>query len=484
MICIYGCKTQCSQPQGARNASQPSPGTGRSGSSKNDSYEDTTTSQAQVHQLDVHATGSGRLITTQPQSRLSTIVGDMTPATKLSKEEQILGAHAITLQALLGDKEGLHASTQRHSYEYASAAANAGVENTFRLRATSAPASKRVGFIPPPLDLSAHGHLPENLVRTPYPLGFRRSQPKSPLSNATSPSQPHESQLVLSILRHGRQKHSTRNITTLTIPADLKITQVNTKVGSPITKEKHFATLDFDDAYFFQQLRQNYAKLAGPFRLLSARRLHRIQVHHFTHSHETKMPFQDFPPANSSTPLQYCQSHHSTCPVPLPRSPRLLATQGLTDSFSTSELMKHYHCPRLGKAKYGWVHWAHRLASAAGPSPLLQSPAPNPLSESPGTREREGQREELKDVEREVCAGGLEFVEGLCVWRIVVAMMIVVLLAIAAALLWVFLGLSVQPIGYKGAGGRVGEGAVFGGFVLLVGGAIVGGWIWVSWLLE
>ena len=87
-------------------------------------------------------------------------------------------------------------------------------------------------------------------------------------------------------------------------------------------------------------------------------------------------------------------------------------------------------------------------------------------------------------MEREVCAGGLEFVEGLCVWRIVVAMTIVVLLAIAAALLWVFLGLSVLPIGYKGAGARVGEGAVFGGFVLLVGWAIVGGWIWVSWLLR
>jgi hypothetical protein len=146
--------------------------------------------------------------------------------------------------------------------------------------------------------------------------------------------------------------------------------------------------------------------------------------------------------------------------------------------------MKYYHCPRLGKAKYGWVHWAHRLASSAGPSPLLQSPAPNTVSDSPNTREREGQREELKDVERKICAGGLEFVEGLCVWRIVIAMIVVVLVSIAAALLWVFLGLSVLPVGYNGAGARVGEGAVFGGFVLLVGGVIVGGWIWVSWLLE
>src|SRR5436189_6346928 len=104
--------TQCSQPQGARNAPQPPPRIGRSGSFKSGSCEDTTTSQAQVHQLDVRATGAGRLITTQPQSRFSAaIVGDMTPATKLSKEEQILGAHANTLQALLGDKEGLHAST-------------------------------------------------------------------------------------------------------------------------------------------------------------------------------------------------------------------------------------------------------------------------------------------------------------------------------------------------------------------------------------
>jgi hypothetical protein len=87
-------------------------------------------------------------------------------------------------------------------------------------------------------------------------------------------------------------------------------------------------------------------------------------------------------------------------------------------------------------------------------------------------------------MERDACAAGLEFVEGLCVWKIVVAMTVVVLLAIVAALLWVFLGLSVLPIGYKGAGARVGEGAVFGGFVLLVGGAIMGGWIWMSWLVE
>ena len=87
-------------------------------------------------------------------------------------------------------------------------------------------------------------------------------------------------------------------------------------------------------------------------------------------------------------------------------------------------------------------------------------------------------------MENEDCAAGLEFVQGWCLWRIAVAMLLVVILAIAAALLWTFLGLSVLSVGYKGAGTRVGEGAVFGGFVMLVGGAIVGGWIWVSWLIE
>lgn len=141
--------------------------------------------------------------------------------------------------------------------------------------------------------------------------------------------------------------------------------------------------------------------------------------------------------------------------------------------------MKLYRRPGLGKAKYGWVHWAHRLASAAGTGPLLQSPAPNPPADSPEAR---GQLHGERDVEQEVCAAGLEFVEGWCVWRIVVALTVVFVLALAAALLWVFLGLSVLPVGYRGAGSRIGEGAAFGVFVLLLGWAIVGGWVWVSWL--
>lgn len=443
---------------------------GHSDSSNGNSFEDAAPSQAQLRPLDVRASGPGRLITT-PQSRLSAAVADdITPVPKLSKEEQILGAHAITLQALLGDKEGLQASTQRHSHEFTAATAVAG-DQAFRLRAASAPGpNKKVDFVPPPIDVWSKGSLPENLVRTPYPFGFRRPQPRSPLGSAMSPNQPQESILVLSIRWHQQQTHSARKVTQLTIPADLNIPAAKMKVASPRTKEKHFDTLDFDDAQFFRQLKKSYAKLAGPLRFLSARHLKSIEVCHSSYLDPRSIP--SFP-ESPSTPL-YC--------APMPRSPRLLASQGLADSFSTSELTKLYRNPRLGKAKYGWVHWAHRLASVTGPSPLFHPPAPNPPADSPEAR---GQTQDgERDVEKGVCAAGLEFVEGWCVWRIALAITMVIFLAVAASLLWIFLGLSVLPVGYRGAGSRIGEGAAFGIFVLLLGWAMVGGWVWVSGLIE
>jgi hypothetical protein len=42
--------------------------------------------------------------------------------------------------------------------------------------------------------------------------------------------------------------------------------------------DKHFESLDFDDQKFFQTLGSEYAKLRGPFRLISAQTLQRITI--------------------------------------------------------------------------------------------------------------------------------------------------------------------------------------------------------------
>jgi hypothetical protein len=83
------------------------------------------------------------------------------------------------------------------------------------------------------------------------------------------------------------------------------------------------------------------------------------------------------------------------------------------------------------------------------------------------------------------CAAGFEFVEGWNVGRILAAVVLMVILAIAAALLWVFLGVTfLGGVGFRGAGSRVGESMLVGGLVLMVGWTVVAAWMGVSWVWE
>ncbi|KAF4552460.1 Hypothetical protein D9617_10g074420 [Elsinoe fawcettii] len=104
-----------------------------------------------------------------------------------------------------------------------------------------------------------------------------------------------------------------------------------------------------------------------------------------------------------------------------------------------------------------------------------------------------------RDEEKEDEFEGLEFVLGWDVGKIVAFLGVVVLLAIAAALLWIFLGprsgggflmrpaVLTEGLGgvsrYQGAGDRVGAGVVLGICTLLVGLTAFGAWIGVSWLV-
>lgn len=109
---------------------------------------------------------------------------------------------------------------------------------------------------------------------------------------------------------------------------------------------------------------------------------------------------------------------------------------------------------------------------------------------------------------------GLDFVMAWSVFRILIVLAGVLLLSVAAALLWIFLGRSAVPItlssgmsvgvgggattggvggvmsaagdgsGFRDAGDRVGTGVLIGICVLLFGLTGMGGWIGVSWLVR
>lgn len=383
-----------------------------------------------------------------------------------SKVDQILGAHAmaheITLQALMRDEDALDRGMQsfaplqageRGSILHGSLRFND--PRSPRSRAFSTPSAKKVHVVPPPIDTSVpHRSIPANIVRTPYPFSppthvhrkdFGQGSIPTPAA-ATNPAV--DSVITLSIRRSN--PHSRTRISSLIIPASNDFTAV--KTNSNGEAEKYFKEIDFDDEEFFRQLKRSYRSLVGPMRFLSARSLSRVVV--------------------SGSATRAADAGYGWLHVP--RSPRLLAQQGLSDTFSEEKLMRHLRRPASGRARYAWVHWAHRLAAA---SPI-GTPQPE---QSPGPAS-------APDLLRGTEAEGLEFVVSWSLWRIAVAVVLVLILSATAALLWVFLGRNtiagvIVGGGFRDAGDRVAAGVLMGICVLLLGLTGIVGWLGVSWLV-
>jgi len=100
---------------------------------------------------------------------------------------------------------------------------------------------------------------------------------------------------------------------------------------------------------------------------------------------------------------------------------------------------------------------------------------------------------EVKDFEASVgehdataCSPGLELLEGWSVLRISLCSMLILAMAIAAVLLWIFLGVSddVSTVGFRDAGSRVGSGLILGVLVLILGWTGMAGWMGISWLVD
>ena len=153
----------------------------------------------------------------------------------------------------------------------------------------------------------------------------------------------------------------------------------------------------------------------------------------------------------------------------------------------------------MGKSRFAFIHWAHRLAAAESRQLSLLSP----LAAHQGQGQRIGEGPDLvRKIEQ---PEGLEFVLSWSVLRISIALMLVLVASVAATLLWVLLGqstssaslnlspssspfgpeaaVSMEGGGFRDAGHRVTGGLLMGISVLLVGLSSLAGWMGVSWLV-
>ena len=401
------------------------------------------------------------------------------PPPVANKVDQILSAHAIaheiTLQSLMRDENTLdrtietfgpmgdRASAIPASLRFANDPRSPGTTRKFSAPEDTQPTpgtAKKVHVLPPPIDTSQpRRSLPQSMVRTPYPDGLRRKDLSHITKDAPDPNTPlpHiESVLTLSI--RPSKKNSRRRVTTLAIPASNGFSAVRSSATST-EKETHFRSIEFDDKEFFQQLQKSYASLSGPWRFLSARSLKRIVVSGA---------------ASRAADSNYGWLHS-------PRSPRELAFKGLQDTFGEDKILAHYHRPAMGKSRYAFVHWAHRLAAAES----RQSPS--------GRVDVDGDL-----IHRIEQPEGLEFVLSWSILRLSLALILVLVASVAAVLLWTLLGQSrtfmnpdsfnldgtmIQNGGFRGAGDRVGAGVVMGICVLLIGLSSMAGWMGLSWLV-
>lgn len=341
-----------------------------------------------------------------------------------------------------------------------------------RYRSVSAPA-KKVTMVPPPIDTSQISAQQPH-VKTPYPF---RAIHRKEFGRQFSASEPtlrsprvYDSILTLSIRRSN--PNSRLRLCTLTVPANSEFSAVKNHSHSSDRGGQEYTPQDFDDAELFRQLRRHYHGLLGPWRHFSAHSLTMICVS-----------------GDASK-----QADSGSGWLLTPRSPRTLAYKGLNDTFSEEKLLRFFHNPNAaGKSRYAWVSWAHRLADAPAITTPLPPPSASPttaldsarIPASAGTTSTVNNRFSM--IRRAEQHEGLEFVVSWSVRRILLALTLVLMLSLAATLLWVFLGKGSHPsagqAGFLGAGDRVVAGVVMGICVLLIGCFGVVGWLGISWLV-
>ncbi|KAK0660230.1 hypothetical protein DIS24_g3496 [Lasiodiplodia hormozganensis] len=473
-------------------------------------------------------------------------------------DQNILGVHAITLQALLRNEDGLQASAS--SVRRKSASSEFSRRELLKLQgksdsATSLPPPvpeippiaqiqqpKRVSLVPPPIDTSRPPKSKgEGKIRTPYPFHHHRKFPKTLGSPGFPPPPTQDTILTLSIRRRSGVLSS--RVARITLPAELLEGKYAAGgFGDDIAPDEQPPPL-FDDAAFFEQLRVEYASLAGRWwRFFSARSLCRVTVGHTTAWSATEScpgpaacgggrccPAARAAHGGNGAIIQHQEQQQRGCSAATPsgiyhvRSPRYLASQGLKDTFSEENLLAHFRKPRLGRSRFAWVLWASRLAGLheqpdlsswrvqqrqkdvswrdreLPPTPAAAAAGRTPSTASTAFAGASSDDDNAKDdffiaqAELGLAGGGgggiapghsiatLEFVEGWSIARILTAVLLVLLLAAAGIVLWILFGTGTLIDGIRGSGARVGTAVLIGTGVLFFGWTMVLVWMGVSW---
>ncbi|KAH7115294.1 hypothetical protein B0J11DRAFT_496365 [Dendryphion nanum] len=304
-----------------------------------------------------------------------------------------------------------------------------------------------------------------------------------------------ESILWLSLIRHKpfqphHHSHSSPPITHITIPTTLETPSParaqDSRTKDPSSKTAAHATnppiKDFDDAFLALALRKAHKELAGPWirRVFSARSLRGIGLGEVSvWSGASVSP----PPSSScSSPLSFSRTHAKGL---------LAARAGLSTStenaspFTERQLWDLYRDPSRGKARYTWVHWGKRVACASALSSLGSTGKGEERVRRTGEKHDSRTPQTLRPfhprrtVPETIIT--LQFIHTLSATRICLALAIILLTSIAAALLWIFLGKSGWVgLSGEGRGERVGSGMLVALVGLVVQGAGVGVWVWMS----
>ncbi|KAF1916130.1 hypothetical protein BDU57DRAFT_516034 [Ampelomyces quisqualis] len=286
-------------------------------------------------------------------------------------------------------------------------------------------------------------------------------------TRADSAGDDHDSTIWLSLQNNRLQNHridgKARKIVKVIVPGSLTI---NSPVNSH--KEKGNAvTVDFDDKFFAERLREEYRTLAGHWfrRALSARKLKAIRlgrVHTWSGA--------SYPPSRNGA------------------SGLLAAGAGIDvdddtrSPFTEHNLMTLYHRPTSGRARYTWVHWAQRVAASndASSSSKYHRRARS-LDNDPFRFPQPVEFSAANEVPEFITT--IQFVQAFSALRITTALALMLMLSVAAVLLWVF-------VGSPGTGGRsgvanqrsdrVGSAVAIGILVLLLESMGFGAWVWCS----
>lgn len=275
----------------------------------------------------------------------------------------------------------------------------------------------------------------QSIVSTPYPLGYKGAKEGEGAEKTEKEDKAEEKRDVLMLVVYSPNSRIPR-VKEVLIPVPKETVLVD---DSDEKKPIAMATMkkDFDDEKLFKLIRAEYRRMRGfAGSLASARSVKNVGVLHYNNIAEL--------------------SHRGE-----QRFPGMMFGADNEDLIGDG-LLALLQDPKVGRRSHKWTEWVKRL---------------------PGNSKSENDaREKI----------AIEFIQGWSLTGIVLAVSTILMLSMAAMLLWIFLGVeSVSGIvpgtgdaggGFRGAGDRVESGVALGVLVLLFGWTGVGAWILVSWL--